>query len=302
MPARILAGNEGDSMVKISMLSAVIGFVILGLLGCSKKEEAKGTVVATVNGEDLTLNDLIYMLPPEYRSQLRAEGLDAVVDNWINTEVLYQKALEKGLDNDPEVKALIRAGIREAIARKMIDEELGTQVDVPQWTIDSLYHLRQDSFKLEKDRFRVKHILLATEGEAKAIYNRLEKGADFDSLAGDYSIDRRSAERGGDIGYFTADDIDPAFVSAVERMKVGSYSRPVETPYGYHIIMLTDRQKAGAALDSLEAKQNIADSLYTERHAAAFQNLLDSLKSSAKIQKFPLTDSMITSATAQIMP
>jgi len=274
-------------------LMIISGLALLFIGACSKEQETEGTVLARVNKDTLTLEELIYQIPQEYRSQLTAEGFPDIVENWINTEVIYQKAVEKGLDKDPEIRAIIKAGIREAIARKFIDQELTSKVSISQQKVDSVYNAQRDSYKLEKDRFRARHILLQSAVEAEAIYSRLAKGDDFEALARDYSADRRSAERGGDIGYFTSDDVDPVFAEAVGKLKPGSFSRPVQTSYGFHIIMLTEKQAAGADLDSLEAKRKIQEDLYTKGHSEAFQALVDSLKSAASIERFPLSDSVL---------
>jgi parvulin-like peptidyl-prolyl isomerase len=265
------------------MLASVLVF-------CSGTDEPQGTVLARVNDQVLTLDELMYQVPPDFRDQVKSEDYSEIVENWINTELLYQEAIARGLDDDPEVKAIIKAGIRDAIARRLIDIELGDKIIVSPAAVDSIYSSRRDSYRLAEDRFRASHIFSESAGDAEAVYRRLEKGDDFAALARDYSQDRQSAERGGDIGYFGENDIDPAFVAAARQLQVGAYSKPVKTGYGYHIIKLTDRQKAGEALDSLEAKRNIYESLYTARHAEAFNRLLENLKATAKIERYPLND------------
>jgi foldase protein PrsA len=257
------------------------------LLSCSGEDEPEGTVLARVNDEVLTMEELMYQIPADYRNQVDAAGLGEVIDNWINTEILYQEAVRRGLDDDPEVKAIVEAGIKDAVARKMIDTELENKVVIPPSMVDSIYAAQKDSFRLEADRFRASHIFFQNVGDAEAVYARLQKGDDFAALARDYSQDRQSAQRGGDIGYFGSEDIDPAFVAAAKDLRVGAFSKPVKTAYGFHIIKLTERQKAGEDLDSLEAKRSIFENLYTQQHARAFNDLLERLKASAVIEKYP---------------
>lgn len=269
----------------------VILAVVAGLMvSCSGDEEPQGTPLARVNDEVLTMEELMYQIPADYRNQVDPAELTEVIENWVNTEILYQEAVRRGLDDDPEVKAIIEAGIKDAVARKLVDRELENRVVIPPARVDSIYAEQKDSFKLEQDRFRASHIFLETAGDAEAIYARLQKGDDFADLARDYSRDRQSAQRGGDIGYFGPEDIDPAFVAATSKLSVGAYSKPVKTAYGYHIIKLTGRQKAGEGLDSLEAKRSIFEALYTEEHARAFDDLLERLKASADIEKYPAED------------
>lgn len=272
------------------------------LTACADDEDSGKTVLARVNDEVLTMEELSYQIPAEFRNQLDAAGYAEVVENWINTEIIYQRAVERGLDEDPEVEAIVKAGTREAVARKFIDNELSSKVEVPPSSVDSIYHSRKETYMLDKSRFRASHILLSNRDDADAIYARLQKGDDFSKLAQDYSVDRQSAEIGGDIGFFNVDNIDPALADAVVGLDVGSYSKPVKTDYGFHIFLLTEKEEAGAQLDSLEAKRRIFENLYTERHAHAFQTMLDDLKSSADIERFPINDSIISSGTGQILP
>jgi len=282
---------------------AILMILTVGLnVACSQEKKTEGTILATVNGENLTLEDILYQLPAEYRAQMTPESINDIVENWINTEVLYQQAVAKGIDKDPEIQAIIKAGTREAVARKFVDVELTNRVNVPISEVDSIYNARRQLYKVDKNRYRASHILLSSSTEADAVYNRLVKGDDFAKLADDYSLDRRSAQQGGDIGYFTADSIDPIFAEAARKLSVGAYSKPIETQYGFHIIKLTDMVKAGSDLDSLEAKRGIQDSLYTEQHGKAFDDLLRSFKSSATISREPLSDSILTQSLGSSLP
>ncbi len=88
---------------------------------------------------------------------------------------------------------------------------------------------------------------------AKEVITKLDEGKAFADLAKEYSKDS-SASNGGDIGYFNDGDNEDEFFDAAKRLKVGEYTKePVETKYGYHIILLTD-QKEKAALDTVKDK------------------------------------------------
>jgi foldase protein PrsA len=121
-----------------------------------------------------------------------------------------------------------------------------------------------------------------------AVYNRLGKGSPFEDMAVDYSVDRQSAGRGGDIGYFSADQVELPFAETVKKLKEGSYSKPVRTSYGFHIIKLTERIKAGSELDSAEAKKRIQNQLLMGKEAEGFNRIIDSLRTRADIETYPL--------------
>ena len=91
------------------------------------------------------------------------------------------------------------------------------------------------------EEVQARHILGATQGEAETVIKRLEKGEGFAALAGELSLGP-SASRGGDLGYFLAEEMVQAFSDAAFALQPGELSAPVETEYGWHVIRLEDRR------------------------------------------------------------
>lgn len=266
-------------------------FTVLIFIVCSDDkapEHESENILARVNQEVLTYEDIIYQIPPELRSNMTDEYLLEAVETWINTEVVYQKAVEMGLDDEPDVKAAIKWGIKETVAKKYIDQEISSKISISPSEVDSIYQMQKNNYKLEQDRFRASHILLGDYETAMAVYNRLKTGSGFGELVADYSIDRQSAGRGGDIGYFTANQVEEPFAETVKKLKEGSFSKPVRTSYGFHIIMLTERIKAGSELDSFEVKSRIQNQLLAGNEATRFNRVIDSLRTRADIETYPL--------------
>jgi peptidyl-prolyl cis-trans isomerase C len=274
----------------------LIGTALILLISCGAKQKTEststtpnttgGTVLAKVNSAVLTFEDLKLQLPIEYRDQLRGKDLQDAIDTWVNTELLAQLGQEMGVDKSPEIAAVMRFRKADAIARRLVEIEVTNKTAVQPSEVDSAYNADKESYKVDKDKMRASHILVGSQEEADAIYTRLKKGDDFAQLAQDYSVDRQSAAQGGDIGYFSADQIDPEFGKAAEKLKVGEYSQPVKTKYGFHLIKLTDRMVAGTSLNSVEVKSKIEEGLKAAKQGQAFNQLLDSLKAKAKIERF----------------
>lgn len=86
---------------------------------------------------------------------------------------------------------------------------------------------------------RASHILVNTEQEARNIVAQLQSGKKFAELAKQYST-CPSGAKGGDLGFFARGSMVPEFEQAAFGMKKGQLSAPVRTPFGYHIIMVTD--------------------------------------------------------------
>lgn len=104
----------------------------------------------------------------------------------------------------------------------------------------------------------------------------------FSDLARTYSDDSNSAVKGGDLGYFSKDSMVPAFSDAAFSLSAGQISNIVQTPYGYHIIKLVDRRKAGI-VPYVELKSELKRYLTEQKRLAVLQNIVKSAKDSAKI-------------------
>lgn len=119
---------------------------------------------------------------------------------------------------------------------------------------------------------------LANEVRAKAVQNQ----ADFAKLAKEYSADTMSAARGGDLGFFAKEHMVPEFSEAAFNLKVNTVSAVVKTTYGYHIIIVTDRARAG--IQPFEkVKDEIEAYLIQSKKVEIMQKLFEGLKANAKV-------------------
>jgi tetratricopeptide (TPR) repeat protein len=127
---------------------------------------------------------------------------------------------------------------------------------------------------------RVSHILVSLEAVARDLAQKLKKGDNFATLAKEYSLDRGSAAKGGDVGFFTTGMMVEPFEKAAFKLKVGDISDIVKTPFGYHLITLTDtrlRKFAGQEKDFEKAA-------LAEKQEMAFRRWFSDLRSQAKIE------------------
>jgi hypothetical protein len=122
-------------------------------------------------------------------------------------------------------------------------------------------HRYYDEHRLEHERVRARHILIRMQGsplpvnpgqkdlteaealaKARDIRQKIQDGGDFAALAGTESDDAESAANGGDLGFFRRGQKVPSFEEAAFALKVGELSRPVKSPFGYHIIRVEVRE------------------------------------------------------------
>jgi len=190
--------------------------------------------------------------------------------------ILAQAADQHQLANRGDVKQRI-----EFERHKALMEALLQDAGKAAMTDDAMRKVYNEAIKQTPNEQEVhaRHILVATEGEAKDIEAQLKNGADFATLAKEKSKDPGAAE-GGDLGYFTKDQMVPEFAEAAFKLDKGQISDPVKTQFGWHIIKVEDkRTKPTPAYN--EVKGQLEN--YVARRAQA--ELVDNLRKSATIER-----------------
>jgi len=201
------------------------------------------TVVAKVNGKEITRQDVIDSAPQQYRANVD-QIMPQLTERLIGMTLLTQEGQNQKLADDPEVKALVERFQNEVIGQvyltRLVKAKLTDDMIKAKYDQDLKDHPPQDEVK-------VAHILVKTEKEATDIIAELKKGTDFAKLAKDKSIDKGSAVNGGELGiYFTQNggEVVQPFADAAFALKTGDVTqKPVQTQFGWHIIKLEDRRK-----------------------------------------------------------
>lgn len=238
--------------------------------------ETADTVVASVNGTQITLGQMIAMkesLPPEYQSLPDDVLFKGIYDQLVQQEVLAQSVKDLGpralatLENDKRgyVSGLAIQGI---VKEAVTDEALQKAYD--------------DRFKDAKPQteYSAAHILVATEEEANALKAELAGGADFAELAKAKSTDTGSGANGGDLGWFGLGMMVKPFEDAVVGAKVGEVTGPVKTDFGYHLILVKETRVAEKpTLDQLR------DELAQQVENAAITAKIDELTKAATVTR-----------------
>lgn len=138
--------------------------------------------------------------------------------------------------------------------------------------------------KAAKAKAENEKIAKAKEEAAKAAIARANKGEDFSKLASELSEEPGAKQRGGDLGFFSKEQMVPEFATAAFSQQVGTVSQvPVKTKYGYHVIKVTDKKAAGT-IPFAEAKKNIIAYLQNQKRRAAFKTFMQQLRQTAKIE------------------
>lgn len=265
-------------------LTFLKGAALTGLMVLAVQAQAQphaNSVIATVNGEDITLGHMIMArenLPDQYK-QLPDDVLyDAILDQLIQQTVLKQQLHGEvpayvDLSVENERRALLAANVLENVMEEATSEEaLRAAYDAKYSTGDG------------GDEFHAAHILVESEEEALEIKAELEAGADFATMAKARSTGP-SGPAGGDLGWFGMGRMVPEFENAVINMKGGDISAPVKTQFGWHLIELKERRKTSAP-----EFYEIREELEGELRARAVEERISQLTAAADTVRHEVED------------
>jgi len=239
-------------------------------------EGGADAVVATVNGQAITLGHLIVLranLPAQYQNLA-----DDVLYNGILNQLIQQAALSQSVEGSITKRDTLamendRRGYLSGVALQGVAD--GAVTDA---ALQAAYDAKFTGAPETKE-YNAAHILVATEEEAKTLKAEIDGGADFGDMAKQHSSDGAAAG-GGDLGWFSQGMMVKPFEDAVLAMEVGAVSGPVQTQFGWHLIKLVEtRIQAAPTLDDTR------EELAAEIEQAAVEAHIKSITDAAKIER-----------------
>lgn len=204
---------------------------------------AAGTVLVTVNGHPITtseVNAFVALRTHGQKIHLNAMQRHQVAEQMIQFNLMYQSALNEGLQNDPDVQQNLALQKKLFLASQAVEHYMNT-AQVPDSKLQAEY--KKLAASEGGKQYKARHILVKEKSEAKKIIKQLDNGADFAKLAKKDSIDKGTAQQGGELGWFKPKQMVAPFSAAVEKLKKGHYTeKPVKSQFGWHVILLQDKR------------------------------------------------------------
>lgn len=221
-------------------------------------------VVARVDGKNFTVEDVAgamrqvlsaaaQNMGPEFAQTLTPEILFLLAREQVVDSFLLEKEVEKSKDRlmkDPEVQERLAEATKAVLQSALISESIEKYVNKE--NIAKKYNEFSKDFPKDAEETKLRMIVVKTEDEAKELIKQLSQGADFLKLAREKSIEKKSAENDGDLGYvsdITKDQLLPGFEVVFKKeggkytVATGSFTQaPIKSPMGYHILKVEDRR------------------------------------------------------------
>ncbi len=252
---------------KLFAALAILAAVLFLATGFFINRNSGRILVAKVNDQKIYKTELEAKLHDIFSGQdgsvktpeiekLPKEVLEILVKEIYLEKELVKKAQSEGLGKDPEIKSQIEQA-KNKILRQAYLNKLTSEAVTEEKVNNKYLELTKD---LEgKKEYQIAHILVKTKEEAEDILQKLKKSK-FADLAKKYSIDKESAEKGGNLELMLEDSLVKEIAEAVSSLKINQVSQPIQTKFGWHIIKVNEVKEA--ILPAFEnVKENIREQL-----------------------------------------
>ncbi len=256
----------------------ILTALMLSALALPALAQDADTVVAKVNGSDITLGQMAAMklgLPPDMAGMPAPELWDLMLDQMIRQAAMAEVGEATMTPRDKAALVIDRRAYLAGAALERLAEFEPTDAE-----IQAAY---KKAFPADKPvtEYDADHILLETEEAAKAVIDELAKGADFAKLAEERSVDTASGLNGGDLGWFAQDRMVKEFGDAVAGMKKGETSAvPVKSQFGWHVIKLNDTR-----VQQPPALADIRDALVQQIRREKVEAEIEKVTAEAKVER-----------------
>mgnify|MGYP001764952236 CR=1 FL=1 len=259
-----------------SLKALAIATALVAPIPALAEGETAATVMATVNGVEITLGQMIALretLAPQYQSLPDDVLFNGILEQLVQQELLRQSVTEMS----PRDKAMLEndaRGYASGVAMQAVVQDAVTDE-----ALQAAYDARfQDSAPLME--YNAAHILVDTEEQALDLQAQLAQGADFAELAKAHSTDTGSGAMGGDLGWFGLGMMVKPFEDAVVAATVGQVAGPVQSEFGFHLILVKETR-----IGEKPPLDLIRDELASEIENTAIKGLVDTLTAAATITR-----------------
>lgn len=254
----------------------------------------EGHLIAEVAGHKLYKEDLNLLVEEEpqlkqilkTKPELKNEIYQNLINRWINLTLLYLQAEKEGISKDFQIQKKLEELKKMYLAEEYLKRKVG-EIKIEEEVLKSYYERNKERYR-KAEGVKVKHILIYVPEKAdnatfqkaltkaNQIYSKILKGASFEEMAKLYSDDTTSKVKGGDLGIIRKGETLPEFEREIFKLKVGEISKPIRSPYGYHIVKI--EKKIPAELLPFDTVKSLVEEDYRkEREKFLMKKLLEEL-------------------------
>ncbi|RLB70639.1 MAG: hypothetical protein DRH04_03230 [Deltaproteobacteria bacterium] len=277
-----------SGMATLVFTAAAIVFFLLPSSLLQAGDDAS-TILATIGSEKITMAEFkqeLNSLPPQYRQMAKDPAIQKeFLDTLVTRNLIYQEGIRRKIQDSPAVKKQLEMFRKKLVVAALLDQEVNRKIkEVSDEELKNYYDGHLKEFQQPK-QVKARHILLKDEKQAEDVRQKLLKGGDFTALAKEFSTCPSKA-RGGDLGFFTRDQMVKEFSDVAFSLKPNEISPVVKTQFGYHIIVV-DEIKEGRQQTFDEVKDKLKEKMRAERKNKYFNDYIAGLKKQMQVKTYP---------------
>jgi parvulin-like peptidyl-prolyl isomerase len=252
--------------------------VFILLVSCGTKQPADDQIVAQVGNSYLTKTNLNKIILDHGNNPTLK---NALINQWVESELLYQAALRKGMDHDAKLNDILHEYYRQLLGNAFLESTRFPTITISNDSIRSFYLKNKANFIRPKDSAKIYHFIVETREQAEEIKNKLRRPSrsfDRKELYVDHNADLSTVYKNS----LLKDLNNAIFNSRGSNAVVG----PVRTKFGYHVIEIVSRAKKGSQIDLDEVYDEIRQRLLNEYYSERTFFIIDSLKTTFPVKIF----------------
>jgi peptidyl-prolyl cis-trans isomerase C len=236
-----------------------------------------GETVVTIDGKPVSqdyLDAITANMPKKQLEMMKSSGqYKDFVEQMALGQLLYEKALAEGMQNDAKTQIRLAVAARDALAKEYIARKAAEAV-----TEDAVKKAYDDrKVQYAKPQVKVRHLLVADEAAAQAALARIQGGEDFAKVVGEVSTDRGTTTKGGDLGWMSEGQLDKALTDAAFAAAKDAVIGPIQTRFGWHVAQVVDKRDATPIED---VREQLEQGIKQE----TMKKIFEELKANAKIE------------------
>ena len=267
-------------------MRTIMTALLLLLAFAAHAEDQKGDeldkIILTINGESITISDMLSYASLRDGAPLAEDPVAAqnqILNEMLTTIMLSQEAGRLGLEKETSTMRTLKF-MRMNVLRDALIERMMNDLSVSEEELKKAY---AENYPVEPEvRYLVRHILVDDAAKAQEIISRLDKGEEFEGLARELSTGPSGPE-GGSLGWISPEIVVPAFGEAMLKLEKAQYTKaPVETEFGWHVILLEDVQEVER--DEPPVFETVRPVLEQQIKAVKVQSEIQQLRETMKIE------------------
>jgi peptidyl-prolyl cis-trans isomerase C len=264
------------------LMTLLLLLLSIGTQADEQQNDELNKVIMSVNDEPVSISDMVAYASLRSDMPLSDDPVAAqnqILNEMLTTIMLSQEAEKQGLQDDMQTARNLKL-TRMIVLRDALIERMMNNQSVTEEEIRKAYN---ETYSAEPEvRYLVRHILVEDAAKAEEIIKQLDKGATFEELAKEHSTGPTGPE-GGSLGWITPEIVVQPFAEAMQKLEKGKYTKePVQTQFGWHVILLEDEQEA----ESVEppAFETVQAVLEQQLRASKVQSEIQQLRDRVKIE------------------